>query len=294
MGSPEQNIGPSLQEQFSDTRAIGHKKLERVVGLLEVINGEDSAENEPGIQDPETRVNFLKNLNAAELLNLLSVANSLLTGGKLTRWQGESIKTVISRAGTIDLEPPDNAHLEFSQVFEAIKANITADKLELTATKLYVAIIFAHMFSDGNGRLARNAYSFIRDGKILPPEKSSTRGGIIQDFCERVNVESIYRLLVKNGIHTGERADNALRYIANEKEDVGLGYTATLKYIAAYRTGLCPEGSIKVFGDDWTPDQLQLFQAEYQTVLREWYGEGQEVINDYEDWSCEQLRNALT
>lgn len=293
MVSPERNIGASSQIEATETRASGHKRLERAVDLLEVINGEDSGENESNIQDPETRVNFLKNLDGTKLLDLLCVANSLLTGGKLSRWQGESVKTVISMAGAIDLEPPDNAHEEFSKVFESLKSELTVEKFELTATKLYVAIIFAHMFADGNGRLARNAYSLIKDGKLLPAEKSSVRGAIIQNFCERINVESIYRLMVKNGIHSQERGDDALNYIANETNDVGLGYTAQLKFIAACRAGLCPEGSNRVYGDNWTQDQLQSFRAEYQAVLREWYNESQTVISEYEDWSCEQLRSAL-
>ena len=285
----------SFQTDSPEARQEGHRKLERFIHLQDVITSENEEEPKESLEDPETRLETIKSMDTNKFLDILSISNGLLRGAGFTRWKGEAANSIVSFGGGSikELEPPEHAEIPFTQFFEELRQNISAENKDVWAVKLYVALIFAHLFPDGNGRLARNAYSFIKNGHILEGKISSERGQIISKFCKTMNYCSIMSLLQKEGIYNGEDANEILDYQAKEKFGVIDELPDTLKYIAAYRIGLVKNGEKKVFGDNWTEEEHTHLREEYQKVRIEWYQESQALIDQYDSWAVEQLEKAL-
>ncbi|PIS07853.1 hypothetical protein COT78_01300 [Candidatus Berkelbacteria bacterium CG10_big_fil_rev_8_21_14_0_10_43_13] len=293
---------PRFESDSPESRQEGHNKFDRFAHLYGVVADKDSVVADSDDEKPreipegsETRLKILKDMEAGKFLDILSVSNGLLRGAGFTRWSGEAADTTVAFGGGSmkELEPPENAEILFEHFFKELQQKISAETTEIWAVKLYVALVFAHMFPDGNGRLARNAYSFIKDGHILEEGISSERGTKITEFCQLVNYYSVMRLLQKNGIYEGDDVNGVLDYQADEQYDVGAELPRTLKYIAASRIGLVKNGEKRIFGDDWTEEETERFRAEYQKVKVEWYQESQIMIDHYDEWAIEKLGEAL-
>ncbi len=253
---------------------------------------------------PADRVVFIKNISAEKFLDILAVGNGLLRGkGRFERFTKPKGKVHIGFALTkdfSDVEPPASAHSLFTQVFKLMQEKITVQTLPVWAAKLYFAIIFAHMFTDGNGRIARGAYYLLRTKGILN-EKAAERGPIITDVCMRVNVQSIQNLFARDSIPLA-RKEQVYDYAADEKEEkaedvIAAGYTAHLKYLAArrmlMRRGQWTEEKKKIAGKSWEPALLDEFHIQYERILDEWFWEVFTVVDQYQQFCIQNLDQAL-
>ncbi len=178
-----------------------------------------------------------------------------------------------------------------------MKVDIDASNIEQWSSKLYAGIIFSHMFANGNGRLGRSAYAFMKTGTLPEKDKLIRRDPKIQDMCIRLNVQAIADMVKKEGISESDDINVLLEFYANEKEDVGIGYFGTIKYITARRVlqrrDLFQEGQKVIFGDKWPPELMAEFEQEYERVKTEWFWETQQVVEDYDEWIREQLDASL-
>lgn len=204
------------------------------------------------LQKPELRVRLIKELTSDQFLDLMSVANAKLRG-EYKRWkrdyQGKDHRAVVTSGllDSADLEPPVNSEQEFAKFYVEMQANINEENLQLWGTKLYTAIIFLHMFPDGNGRLARNAFSFLSTGEMADEQFTAERPSLIRDFCDTMNVISIQQMLEKNGCTRFNYKKigglhNTITYQADERLEVDEnsenGLTSRLKFIAAKKAGI--------------------------------------------------------
>ena len=186
-------------------RLEGHKRFSRFVDLV----SSNFKTPEKDIVDPQDRVEFIKNKSSEDFFDLLSISNSLLRDEKRQRWGGKAVRTQVGSfgGGAIDLDPPDNAEKEFEVFYKQMQEGISGDNINLWAAKLYTAIVFSHMFPDGNGRLARNFYFLLRFGKVLGKEASIDRTYSINEYAERLNREAILQIFQNDGIAERKSVD---------------------------------------------------------------------------------------
>src|SRR5690606_1857841 len=103
-------------------------------------------------------------------------SNGLLRGEKkFQRWQGEAAHTLVknrpsreSEVWSPELDPPAHADTLFGELFSDIQQHLDAspDSINEASVRLFFGIVGAHMFKDGNGRLARSAYFAMKYGKL--------------------------------------------------------------------------------------------------------------------------------
>ncbi|MDQ2973408.1 MAG: Fic family protein [bacterium] len=238
------------------------------------------------IADPTERVQALSTIGAEAFLDRLSIANGLLSGEeKFTRWTGEiSGATVSSPVLGTDLEPPDNAMEMFIGYFANLQAELepSEEGLEKAAAGMYFAIIGAHIFEDGNGRLARSAYHLIRHGKLPDDQKKIIERQENTILAARnANTEAIKRLFNNEGYEKDKDYEYLDDLAADEEEEfsgifVDRGRTQQLKYIAARRVmeqaGAWEARGAKLIGmKNWPENRLKEYQNEYATIRQDWY-----------------------
>jgi len=248
---------------------------------------------------PLDKIVWIKDHSAEQFLDVLSVANGLLRGQggfqRFERPRGKTIVTFGTSAEATEIEPPADSWKFFIQFYDQMRQNITVDNLSIWAAKLYVAIIFAHIFTDGNGRLARSAYYVLRTQGVLDESRPSERGPIITGLCNQINANVITRLANREGIQA--TTETIGEYVANEIETPLSGYTLSLKFIAARRVlkrrGLYTTEQKQLWGGNWTPEVMQEFKNEYENVLVEWFWEAFATVEKYSRHIIEQLDAAL-
>ena len=245
---------------------------------------------------PQQIVNWIKSMDCNQFLNILSVSNSFLRGiFKLAKWEGK-VKSVVTAQGDIMyLEPPENVDNLFRNFFNQMKSSLNEHNLNLWAAKMYVAIVFTHMFADGNGRLARNAYYVMRTGGVLDESKSSNRSGSIAEIAMRINQQAGLSLFAREGIHLKNFID-AANYRAT-KEESYWSEVESLRYLAAKRIlqrrkEWIGNETLILYGN-WSKDKQDQLFAEYQKVLEEWYLETLNVASQYGEWLIGSLDKAL-
>ena len=245
------------------------------------------------IASPQDKVNWIKNTPNNKIFDWLSVSNSLLRGHfRFVKWSETPSQSMIP----FNFEPPKNAHIEFEKFLTSMKNHINIRNLQFFGAKFFIAIIFAHMFPDGNGRLARNVYYILRTHGILSEEKSSERDPIISDFCATVNGNAIYNVFRIHGINLQTVSQIEL-FQAQKGEDDLQHYINSLKYLAARQVLISKkvwnEQDRKIQYGNWSQKLMDEFDAEYQRVRVEWFWQGINLIDQYGEWSVRELDRAL-
>ncbi len=232
--------------------------------------------------DPKERVEKLKQMSFGEFMNLLSVANGVLTNRAcFRRWSGKAVKSVVSVAysGMLTIEPPDDAEISFEQFFHEMQEKITAENIDLFAVKLYMAIIFSHMFEDGNGRTARHAYSLLKEGHSASLSSTQKRKWEISQVCNQTSLYAMMMCFRDEGIEVDDIA-TMQNYLVSNDDHYDAGNMSHLKYLAARRV-LGPEN---VHGDSIELSQfdeqaLERYKAEYADLRKRWFWKIQEQID---------------
>lgn len=279
MSEREGNDHPVAREaREQQIRASAPEQLQR---FLDKIKFDTSSEEE--------KLAWLRSADFDQFMDLLCVVNGLLTGQeKFQRWEGKITKSVVSMGGfttaTPDLEPPKEADKEFQQVYLRVQETLTDETVKMNAAKLYTGIIFAHMFPDGNGRLARNVYAMMTGGDVR--ELATSRSRSTGEFAMVIGGAAMKALIEKEGLD----ATQYDTYVALH-EGISTTDMDILRYIAARRV-LLQQGSevgttIEITTLD--PDTQEACRAEYDQVRREWFWETQRIVEDHADWATEKL-----
>lgn len=241
----------------------------------------------------EEKIAWIKSVNAEKFLDVFSISGGLLKGlSRFIRWRKrKKIKAKVAFGQMIALEPPDNSLDLFKEFFLTMQRNISTENARLWEVKLYFAIICAHIFPDGNGRVARNAYFLLRTRGLLSEEKSASRGNLVTtaniDLLKLVAIEMLGRegVRVNNYDELLIKIDHHIynRYAVSEEGKIIYGYVAHSKYIAAKRT-LERRNLWERYKNFWCipidqfSEEIRVeYETEYQKVLIDWF------------WTCIKL-----
>lgn len=254
------------------------------------------------IATPEDKVRWIKSVNANQFLDIVSIGAGLLSGlFRFQRWRkhskAASTRVAMMMGEVVDVDPPDNSHREFKEFFHRMRRRISVRTKDRWAVKLYFAIIFSHMFPDGNGRLARNAYFALRANGLLDEQKAITRGIIIFEVAQKANQGAIFQLMVKEGIPI-KNLDEADNYrAAKERVNFFKGEYQYLQYLACKRV-LQKRGQWNInvenisYGN-WPRDMLADFEHEYQNIKIEWFWMCINVADSYHRYFQGMLDKAI-
>jgi len=265
------------------------------------------------IATPEDKVRWIKSVNANKLLDIMSIGAGLLRGlGPFLRWdkllqlnkaykQDTSKITTIDIGGhlvSIDMEPPKNSYIQFTAFFNRMRKGISVRNMNKWAVKLYFAVICAHIFPDGNGRIARNAYFTLRSNGLLDELKVTTRSSAIKDTCKYVTSKAILYLAAKEGI----QAENifgheSVNYFADAEQTEVKGNVLVLKYLACKRIlqkrGQWNINMKRIVYGNWPKDMLRDFKREYQKIRVEWFWACIKVADNYHELLQDWLDKAI-
>ena len=271
---------PSAKTRDQEQREATVDRLGR---FLEKVKFDTSSEME--------KIEWLKNIDFDKFMDMLFVINGILKGEKsFQRWKGEIVKSTVSIGGLSvedpDLEPPEHADQEFKSLFEQVQETLSPDTLKLSAAKLYTGIIFAHMFADGNGRLARSIYAMMTTGEHPAKKMVAVRGRVPNEFAFVMSGEAMKALIGKEDLNT----DNYRDYVVL-KHDVSVGDMDVIKYIAARRVfmakGVDVGDTIEMTTFD--DETREAFKQAYENVRREMFWETQALVGDHSEWAIETL-----
>ncbi|MBS3167737.1 Fic family protein [Candidatus Woesearchaeota archaeon] len=235
------------------------------------------------IATKQQKIDFLKSIDADKLFDILSVSNGLLRDTfSFNRWRARREEKVIvtSRVMGTPIEPPDNSSDEFRKLFYMMRQSLSIKNIDRWAVKIYMGIIFSHMFPDANGRLARNAYFIFRSNGLLDEEKSRKRTREVLKVAEFVNLNTILELLKKDGVKLSK--DNYWWWAADEDYEgegdvfVDRGYTQQLKFIAARRVLIKfgrynGENYLGINKKCMSDEELDNYKDEYQKIRLRWF-----------------------
>lgn len=238
----------AAQEAQPNVKAVNQAQTREYIGRLAARKGI----NPESLKNPQTRIDVLRSFSSDQFLELLTVTNAKLRG-EYTRWQrdnnGQAHRAIVKSGmqDSADMEGPEHPERNFAAFFEQMQREITPENMSHWSAKVYTAIIFLHMFPDGNGRLARNAFQFMNTGELATDEAVTDRPYFISTLCNRLNTLAIEDMLKdaagpnhlpweKYGLA------NSMYYQAEEAsdahKDTESGLTARLKWIAAKRAGI--------------------------------------------------------
>lgn len=231
------------------------------------------------VTDPALRVNVLKQTSTDQFMDILAVANGLLRDEEqFTRWEGPNHARVEGPGGIIDLDPPKNSDKILGSFFEHMQTEIepTDKSLQKFAAQMYLGITGAHMFPDGNGRLARAVYYWIKDGK-LPDNRSkvldrSYGHGIIAWKYGEAALWNVFKNETPDPDSTMEKvkaySDNVGSDLVSDNMDI-------LRWVAAKRT-LAAAGhwdddpQLRINMTDWPEKAQEKYDYEYERSKQRW------------------------
>lgn len=251
------------------------------------------------------RVDFINNTPTDRFLDFLSMGNAHLRQGAIAHWKG-SERTVIANFGgrIVDLAPHDNPEDEFKKFYEDMQKNIDTGNINMWSAKLYTAIIFAHLFPDANGRLARNIYALVRNGKLLDENLSSKRSLDVAEYALILSHEAVVSQALKDGVIERRLDDQNLNTYAYLEDSFGAGddefavkhfpysdkimkYFAAKKVLESHRQ-YTPEQKHIVL-TSWSPEDRQLFDITYKHVRKEWFWNAIDVVEQFPNWCVTNL-----
>lgn len=286
MTNPEGlSIGYELEpEEFvREDRIENFKKLERYAKMLLNLTTDEA-----NVSNSQQRIEMIKSWSGDDFLNICSIANNILIGNSREKWQGKVPETYIGESeGEKDFENFSTADTELKKFFESMRSELNAENIDLYAFKLYLAIVNAHIFSDGNGRLARIAYNFVKKGSFDLSQMSYNSSARAKGLCRSIYTGAVISIL-QNLIPDATYEDLQVRR-GGEKNELGSFFEGkkiespsmvnVLRYIAAVRAGLGTVAQNEIWGESWTEDEKKRFRAEYLKVKEDCFWKCNEVAN---------------
>ena len=253
------------------------------------------------IATKEDKVRWIKSASAEQFLDIVSISNSLLRGlKKFLRWRkfepSDDI-VVENKLGVTELQPPQNSHKIFEEFFNLMKDNISTKNIDIWALKLYFAIILLHIFPDGNGRTARNAYFALKSTGLLDETKSTVRVHEINQAITFLITSVILVQFEREGINVKNFRD--VEYYRAEKDPIiyATGWTSHLKYLAAKRviqSRNMYSGQQEIVYGNWASEMIEKFEIEYVKVRVELFWIAMSMLEKLPDRFFKKLDSILT
>lgn len=235
----------------------------------------------------------IKGLDVTSFMSIISVANWILRNEeRFQKWRNRVSRVLIcywDNTDDPDLEPPVESYSEFIDLYLQIQSPIsTYDNEDIIWVKLYIWIVFAHMFDDGNGRVARMVYWLMHwrlDEKII-----FHRGWKLMSFCEQINLEAIRRCYNNHWFSIGNIAEMQNgTYFTNINWLPYTGYTTHLKWLSLKMNWIGSTDLGKL-----TQLERKAFEKAYNALRKEWFWEAQNCIETNSDWAIQTLDDALS
>ena len=275
----------ALDTDSTKTRNLWYEKLQSFLQHTGIDNTKNSLKE---------KAHRMKQIDYTTFMDILSTINGILIGkDKFQRWKEDISKTIVGIPGDEVLEPPEEANKEFEKLFNAMKDNISAENIKKYAAKIYAGIIFAHIFTDGNWRTARNIYTLMTSNKNPDKNISMTRGRT-WGFCEELSVYAIMACYRNHGIEIDSYEKDSRYKMGN----VGIPryWSMThLKWLAAkeimYKEWVNIDNSFEL--DQLHVKQNTAYQKVYQNIRQERYREIQKIIDQFTDRAIEELDKAI-
>lgn len=240
---------------------------------------------------PEEKVAWLKATDFQTFMNLLSRANGKLRNTeKIQRWTGKAAKSVVSGL-SLEMEPPDDAEQDFDEFYAQMQKEISPENLKQWAAKLYIAIVFSHVFHNGNGRTARQTYALLTRSGLPSSNLTLERGKEINQLCANLNSQAIIDVCKKHGIPENEVSNHYLT-----ADGMSTDMTDHLKYLAAKE--MLEDGGVHVDSKtieftSLTENQRRAFDKHYSALRHEWYQEALRAVGTFQDYVIQQLDAAI-
>ncbi len=242
----------------------------------------------------EQRLDWLRGTKANIFLKLLSRANGRLANvGRIQRWTGKATKSIVGFAGNTDspdLEPPENAEEQFVTMYEQMQKEITFENMKLWAAKFYIAIVFAHMFPNGNGRTARHSYALLTKSGMPEVKLSKSCGKNITELCQRISITAMQSVFKNHRAEWNDQTNYATI------DGISMGNMDFLKFLAAKEVlqedGQSNDPPIEL--TKLTSEQKRKFNERYDAIRKEWYAETLRVVDEYPEYMTQQLDEVLS
>jgi hypothetical protein len=248
-----------------------------------------------GLDSAEDLVEYIQRTPYDEFIDVLAASNSILRS--LSNWTRNIFSGNMTVSGVeTQLVRPDNAAELFETFYTEMQQEISPSSKDEWAVKLYVALWRAHLFKDGNGRLSRNAYSFLRAGTLASENTWSGRTADIRNFEYRITLGSYEELLIDLGIQTDSYDEILGTFTARPEEGVADLHVALWRFIAAKRVLQRHDedtDETNIIYGEWSKQRIEDIQQEYQEVLKDLFWACISVAEDYPEWSKEALDQAI-
>lgn len=264
--------------ESKEVRSEGFGKFQRFVHKL----GIDSL-------TAEEKVAWLQKLDFEKFMQLVSRANGRLRAvGSIQRWADKGTRTVVSSLvmGTA-LESPEDAEQELKIVYLQMQREITPETLKFWAAKLYIALVFAHIFPDGNGRTGRHIYSLLTRGGSPRESLSIERTPEVGELCWRMNGQGIGEVFGAHGLPGKDFPE-----YWGDKEVFSTGMTSHLKYIAGKETLESTGKTVtekEIDTTQFSGEQKATFLRKYAEIRREWYHKVVKAVDTYPGYVTDML-----
>lgn len=230
---------------FLDTDAQRRQGHTRFSKLLKRLNLD--------VAPREQKIKFIKKTDFSKFLDILSISNGLLRDlAHFQRWKDEgedkAVYSVRTTDDLLELWAPVNARLLFKKTYHDMQRSITVNNMNYWAVMMYFTIIAAHLFPDGNGRIARHAYFLLRGGPgVLDEEHTRERVKGIKELCNELGLAATENVCLNHDNREIRAAVNELPF-PKLKKNIPSGNFDKLCYVAV-------RDAVKKFDSEiWTGD----------------------------------------
>lgn len=120
-------------------------------------------------KDTQERINSLKEIDFNQFFSLLKHLNGMLRNIDSNRRNSDdTANTVIlgKDMSIVEYIAPSSGIIYMNDFFDLMQKNISVENIDEYAIRLEYAIVFAHLFEDGNGRTSRYAKRLLKRGEM--------------------------------------------------------------------------------------------------------------------------------
>lgn len=270
-----------IDAESVETREYWYQKLYSLLKRVGMGNGFNNKQ----------KVERFKNNDFNGFMDLLAGMNwSLRWVPALQRRKNEIAYTIVPN----HMEPPEHADKELETVFNEIKSTISEDNITASASKLYLGIVFSHLFPDGNGRTARNIYFLMTRWELPPKELITNRPKWIGTFCTDISTRAMYKCFVSYGVKV-KQPEEIVQYYTLEW-GVSTNIMDHLKYLAireiSYNHNTQLGNTFEL--TNLPSDQRKEYQEKYNKIKHDWYSEIQKTVDEHPERVIDSLEGCLS
>ena len=206
-----------------------------------------------GLLSQNEKIARLRSMTFQDFFALLSRLNGQLRNLKIKEHQKSTSDDSRMVKDRNDLEiayiPPTHGPQLLQDFFEQMKAGISEDNLAQYAVKLRYAIVFAHIFDDGNGRTARYTERLLTGNRASEEDAVSGLESCHEQGAELANQLALFEIFREEVPEEDQRLfeikivqDIKVYTMIVDRRKFNYGFAFPLKFLALRKT--CPDVSI--------------------------------------------------